>query len=203
LFFLLALIIVPSFGSGFLVLKFPTEAPGRVAGSQVGMPPFAIYLNEDDFGSLVSSQGQEITSQSITEKVYFTSFDGHIAVYNQVYQLSNTSPRSLRLRVRVPELSPQAPFTQGILVLQKGDRLYHSSLSKSAETGSTVLEVEDSSVFNGVPSVLIGDEMVGIFNQVPKQLYIPPLSRSSEEGVITQFVAIKQAVLYIPGAAKW
>ena len=104
---LLSMVIVPTLGGSFLVIKGPIDLPGSVAGWRSRSANFTVTPNTIDFSERVSFQSLQASDDAQVEKVTLSNFPGYLAIYNHLYAVENHSQGVLKVRVRLLEV-PQS-----------------------------------------------------------------------------------------------
>ena len=152
----------------------PVMWQGDVAGWNTSQPIFTVEPNQTDFTDLVSFNLQAVDRKTLHEKATLTSFSGYLAVYNNLYIITNAGGEPLTLRTRLLKAPTAQPFTQISAVLAK-QGTYYGTLSNDTQIGDTLLEIDNPSLFVSGSSALIGKEMVGVLAKSGSVLVTTPM----------------------------
>ncbi len=179
---LLVLVVVPTLGGTFLVLRPPSSGPGKVAGWQTRYPTFAVIPNFSDFGEHVSFTSREVTEDSFIEEVEAASFPGYMAAYNQLYRMQNQGNAPLEVRVRLLDNPRRRPFSLVTICLFRSGQPYFSKLTEEEKAGSTLVEVSQPQIFREQTEFLIGREVGKVLVTSGDSLVTTPLRQEYSAG---------------------
>ncbi|MBU1868740.1 hypothetical protein KJ608_04760 [Patescibacteria group bacterium] len=179
---LLAMVALPSLGGAFLVLEPPEVPVGTVAGLQTMPGAFVVEPNRSDFDDLVSFKPRMVSQWTFVDELRLTSFSDHLAIYNQLYRVRNTSSAPIKFRVRLMEVPSQSPFSQITAVSSTYDQPYFGTLVDQEQVGATLLDVDQPQLFSAGTSVLLGTELLGVLAKRGSVLVTTPIRRGYPMG---------------------
>lgn len=177
--FLLALVFLPTFGGEFLV---STPPPGQVAGLVQEEPLFDVSPNLNEFNFYVRSSSQAGTTSEFKDSPLVTVFHNQIAIYNHLYFFTNSSQNSIFLKAKLTS-AVSVPSTQKVILsLAPTSQPYFTQLTRNEEKNSTLIEVEDTSIFKDSDWALVGNESIRILDLTPQGLISAPFKQKYEQG---------------------